>query len=281
MIEMNWNLTLLDPDIKVDEYIYCVKDSPPPYMRSRIETKWALEHLSKKVVAVCPFCGFQNRYRFDLCTMKFWGFDREHVILCTPLVQEKPEGELFNYCEHTALLDVFFHFNGIEPYPQPPEGATKRSDFGPEVPGVMKEYLDAGLGMKAVISRLPVCRIENKKFVPRHYAYVISYFISLQNKNIDFRKMGVLNKKMLFEKIIGVHSRVESYSRPGFIIRKVDFNLEPYVKRGDLYWMDSDNVKKCFTSDLGSFPFKGINGRREDIDFDSLDLAGHGIYEEE
>ncbi len=275
-MEMNWNLSLLDSGFTPQEYIYYVTKYRSGPGIPRTESKWYLDHISKKVIAVCPFCGFKNRYRFDLCTMKYWTFPRESLSLSSPTVIEELEGLEHHYCEHATLLDVFLHLNGIEPYRDPPEGRTRLADLGPEVPGVMKEYLDAGLGLKAVITCLPICRIEEDKFVPVHKAYILTYFLPERNYKLDCRGVNRAPTGARSKLFHEIYPKVEPWARFGFIIQDVDMYLDPYVERGDLHWMENNNFNKAFAKDLARFPFKGIEGRRENLHLFDFNWGGFG-----
>ena len=270
-----WNLSSLDTTFSVKEYIgfTCENDL------HEYKEPWFLGHIDMKTIAICPYCGQKAKLRIDLATIKYWRTTRDAVSIDTPVQPDfKLVTERHEYCEHAAMVDVFMHFNGVKPYKKPPEGETCEIKFGPEVPGVMAPYFAANVGLKAVMQCFPVCRIEGKRFVPVHNVYLLTYFLPDRNELQDIGKWQqwyeVLKgtRKTLF---FDIYEKIEPYQTFGRILRKVDNNLGPYVERGDLYWMADNNFEEIFTHDVQAFPFKGITGRTEEIDFSDY---GYGEY---
>ncbi len=274
-----WNKSCLDSGYTVAEYLEFLKSVSNSIEYS--DSYWQQEHFSMKTIALCPYCGLPNRVRLDLSSIKYWSASRTSIDIPKP--GSKLKARYFDFCEHAAITDCFIHFNGYEPQRNPPDGKSFHSRFGPEVPGVFSPYFKADFGLKAVMTCLPLCRIEENEFVPRYKLYVLSYFLPERNPMIDLQPGQNDWRALLkgaWKRLDDTYFKVlpEATTLNGYVFENVDRELEKYVEKKLLYWMGNDDFKNIYTGDLEAFPFKGIQGRTEELNFRMHGYGGHELY---
>jgi len=222
------NLHLLKLELGIGTYLVLSKRS---YRQEN------LHRLPKYIIAICPICNKNNVDHLDTYSVVSW--DKGHGS------QAFGYGEV-DHCEHFSFTQPFIHFHNIWP-------EDARHMLGPEVPYVVGHLLESNLCL-AVIHALPICRIENKEFVPSFTLYLLTYFStepesaynSLISFNIKYIEPGTIEAFIIPQK------GYENW-----------WDLSYWVSTGKLYWMDASDKKLALKyKDVDNFPYSGITGRR-------------------
>lgn len=198
------------------------------------------------VIARCPICKQENIERLDTYSLRYWPGINTYS-------GKSVWGEeaIVHHCRHFALVQPFVNFNGLEPL-------EARNEYGPEVPHVLGYLLELGYwfepGCLAVIHALPVCRTENKTFVPRYTLFLISYFSKYEPEYI---RDQVFKFNAYFWEI----PYVQMFSEPPDG-RESWWNLKKWVAEGKLFWLDTRQpTLELRTKDVEAFPYGNISGR--------------------
>ena len=196
-----------------------------------------LNQLPKYVFACCPICLAENTENLDTYSVKLWDLRYHHAVFDSRAIGF--------HCQHFSLTQPFIHFHNI--WPEEASG-----QFCPEVPHVVGHLLESNL-CEAVIHALPVCRIENGKFVPRYTLFIISYFSEQPGK--------------VYDSVIAFNAK---HVEPGVawpFIAPPDgcdhwWDLNHWVEKEQLFWVDANDPELGIrTGDVASFPYGNIEGR--------------------
>jgi hypothetical protein len=200
-------------------------------------TNYISDWLPEYLIARCPFCLKGNIERLDTYSIGGWSVRHAKALYSHRLV-------VF-HCQHFVLAQPFFHFHEVWP-------VEAKGMFTPEVPHVIGHLLENKQCL-AVIHALPICRIEDNMFVPRYTLFMISYFSIQPDKsynsvitfNVDYIEEGIAWP------FIAPPEGYESW-----------WNLNPWVSRNQLYWIDSDDPElSILTGSTDGFPYSHISGR--------------------
>ena len=235
----------LRPHMKIIEDWYMYK-----------ENKIALEfwrHIPNYITARCPLCGDTFTERMDTYSLEDWGTKHDSSFFCGwHLIDEGSASFEPVRCEHFLGVEGFINFNGLEPVELNPSYYS-----GPaEVPSVVGVYLPDDPVSYAVMHSLPICRVENNKFVPRYSLFMVTYF-SRDIHVIRERNWSNYNENM--GRI--THSMTDlSSSR--------DYNLFRWVADGKLLWLDLEYDDLPLKSGPPeTFPYANIQGSHTGVKY--------------
>ena len=209
-----------------------------PHEESLLEERYYLklgeyaDRLPRIYFGLCPYCNIPLKRIFDPFGLDGpWWHKSRHVEYNEP-----------DSCEHFKVILGALSLNGREP-----EESVQLSIPGPGVPFVSPALLDLP-GMIAVIGAI--------KMETGDIAYPISYF---SDQEIELRKLHQhwLEEFMWFKDEDG-NSRWTAAND------KYDFDLLPYVEKGNLKWVDLEKTEE----ELGLYekencPFIDLPGDRE------------------
>lgn len=196
-----------------------------------------LNNLPLYVFARCPYCMEGNVEKLDTYSIQQWRTGMGKAVFSGRGV--------IHHCQHFALVQSFFHFNGFWP-------AEAKGRLGPEKPHAIGHLLENGFS-KATIHALPICRIEQKSFIPSYTLFLVSYFSPLPEKvynsvinfNVDYVEPGVAWP------FIAPPNGCEHW-----------WNLNYWVEKEQLFWVDANDPELGIrTGDIASFPYGNIEGR--------------------
>lgn len=220
------------------------------------ENKIALEfwkHIPNYITAQCPLCGDVFTERMDTYSLEDWGtkYDSSFFFGWHMIDEESVSFEPVR-CEHFLGVECFINFNGLEPVELNPSYYS-----GPaEVPSVMGVFLPDDPVSYAVMHGLPICRVENNKFVPRYSLFMITYFskdthvVRERNWSNYDENMGRISSLMLDL----------SSSR--------DYDLLRWVADGKLLWLDLEHDDLPLKSGSpDTFPYANIQGSRAKVKY--------------
>jgi len=152
-------------------------------------------------------------------------------------------------CEHLFCVDGALNLNQNKPTEAKPWHSLMQSDYiwlASEAPFVKPRVLGLPT-MCVVIHQLP---IAGEKYT----AYPIVYFVKEQPKVTDYCIAWCAESHI-------------ANCPSGFIIHgkrsdAQDYELDKWVKRGVLFWLDIEDDKLPLTHNVTKFPYKNISGRR-------------------
>ena len=225
---MNKHLLQVDLDVKTYTHMLNqIRALPPDF----------IDQLPSYTIARCPYCGQENIERLDTYSICKWR---------TKLGNSVFHGNgISHHCQHFTLTQPFFHFHNIWP-----EGA--RGQLAPEKPHVIGHILETG-ACKAVIHALPICHIEDDKFLPLYTLFMVTYFaphpLWANRRILDFSTNYV--EPLVVWYFVDPPEGCEHW-----------WDLDLYVEDGSLYWVDADDPElNIYTKDLSKFPYGNIEGR--------------------
>jgi hypothetical protein len=228
---MAYNINLIKIELTIERYSDLL--SQKFIQHKNRDREWLPQYL----IARCPYCLIKNIEALDTYSINGWSLRTGHAVYSHRLV--------FYHCQHFTLVQPFIHFHGIWP-------TEAKGFFGPEVPHVIGHLLDSRKA-QAVIHALPICRIEENKFVPRFTVFIVSYYSLLPER--------------AYNSVIEFNT---DYVEPGvawpFIAppKGCDpwWDLNQWVAKGQLYWVDSHDPELGIrTQDVAAFPYVNIIGR--------------------
>lgn len=260
---------------------------------------WFLENFPEQTIGQCPFCNKKTKVKIDNASLSRTRFNREAGepgAAIHPFSSEHTsETPWYSTCEHLALVDGFLNFNENYPKDIPEDlrtGLHGMRNFSSEAPGLMTAYMNARLpeadlfsvpddiapidyynyliseegeaipklDIRAVISSIPWFAIEGDTFVNRHTAYYLCYYIPEKNQNLQSTELNQTTTHRMQDVLLAL-SNVSIDNLNGWLIDDLDFDLQKYVERGDLYWFDGE-LRGKDDLHLREFPYKKIKGRK-------------------
>lgn len=196
------------------------------------------------LLARCPLCGGTYTAKLDTYSLQYWlyPFYGEHVY-------GKDHQKID--CSHFVCVHHFINLNGVAPREVP------YTELYSEVPCVMSFFLPDDVESYAVMHALPICRVEQGRFVPRYSLYAMTYF------STDPR----LLRGRRWQAVVQPESHHPPFVRtPNFRDRDGDtwWDLPRWVRAGKLLWLDAgDPALPLRVGPVEAFPYVNITGRRE------------------
>lgn len=215
------------------------------------ENKIVLEfwrHIPNYKTAQCPLCGHVFTERMDTYSLEDWGTKYDSsFFLGWHMVDEDSASFDPAHCEHFLGMESFINFNGLEPT------ELKSSYYsGPsEVPSVIGVFLPDNPVSYAVMHSLPICRVENNKFIPRYSLFMVTYFSKdiyvLRERNASNYRQGM---GLITHSILDLSS-------------STDYDLLHWAADGKLLWLDLEKDDLPLRSaPTEAFPYANIQGSR-------------------
>jgi hypothetical protein len=208
------------------------------------------EVVPRYLLARCPLCGGEYVAQLDTYSLKRWSrsyyggtcvFDIRHQEI---------------NCGHFVLVHYFVSLNGQTPT------EIRYFDNNSEVPYVVPRLLGdvdwpvipqfepEVLDPHAVMHALPICRIENRQFVPRYSLYTITYFaLNPEPVNAYYYKLRD------FQATFPTPLRRDAD-------RDLWWDLAYWVERNKLWWLDASDQALPLRHFPESFPYGNIQGIR-------------------
>jgi hypothetical protein len=228
-----FNFHLLDKELTVEMY------EALSVHRYSSDSVQFLNELPIYIIARCPYCLAENSERLDTYSVEGWNRNYGKNVYHFQAV--------VNRCEHFALVEPFFHFHGL--WPDEAMGL-----FGPEKPHVIGYLLENKVAL-AVIHALPICRIEDSRFVPRYTLFMITYFS--ENPGKTYESMKDYNRRYTDEPYTPFPFEEPSYDEQHW------WDLPLWVSKGLLFWLDgTDPALPLKTGKVDAFPYGDVEGRR-------------------
>ncbi len=233
------NNHLLQTHITPEEYLAVVKQKP--VKQSQYEPL-----IPVYKVAQCPFCQANCLARLDTYSLLLWS------PVAMPGNMWGITQAIINRCPHIIMGEFFINLNGLLPTEM--EYFNTRS----EIPFVNPRLVDdkhwestyPDMDPQAIMHALPICRIERKRFkkqfVPRYSLFTITYFARHHAPMFDWWMKGF---KYQYMQLAG----------------KSDydwFDLNQWVTRNKLRWLDASNPDLPVRQHPEPFPYTNIKGYR-------------------
>jgi hypothetical protein len=201
------------------------------------------------LISRCPICQRAYKTKIDTYSLEncprfisSGGWFSSNEYAATPL------------CAHYVGMHLFTHLNQNEPR----ELKYSRSFDSAEVPSVQLNLMSNDIVSYATLHALPVCRIEDEKFVPRYTLYFMLYF-SEDPGEIDRR--WIQKEQKFFE------GDDEAYGHSALMVNPQEPEAEDlllWVRRGRLKWLDLDQPDLPLRDGPPeAFPYANIHGRRK------------------
>lgn len=195
-------------------------------------------------LACCPFCGIDSIERLNTHGLEGWKPDPnkcESVFDATPHKKD---------CRHFLAVQFFINLHDI--VPQEMIYFSNQS----EVPYVMPVFLPDDIESYAVMHSLPICRIEQDRFVPRYSVYMITYYSKDIHAMWDRRRAEYRGQD--YGHFPKLHTWRHTQNTPEA------WDLPLWVRKGKLMWLDleQDNLP-LKAGPVDEFPYSNIEGIRK------------------
>jgi hypothetical protein len=189
------------------------------------------------LLARCPFCGGVVREAIDTYSL--------NGLVTHGWCGTGPDGlgwwgngSYQAECEHVRIVAYCISLGDLVP-----DDVFYDVSLGPEVPYVMQEPLRAP-DSTVVLRALPVGRFDDDQPQHRYTAYFMSYF--------------VVSEEALWEAL----REWQDYGMVRYD-EHLDFDLRPYIERGQLYWLDPDDPDLPLRNQpVGACPYLDLPGSR-------------------
>ena len=190
------------------------------------------------VIARCPFCSAKIIEKLDTYTIDEWKW---FVTTVSRFVFH--HDLVISHCSHFALAQIFFNFHGNL------DEVRGSSIAGKTKPYVIAHLLESGR-CQAVMHALPICRIENDRFIPSYTLFVMSYFSKHPKETV--RDVERFNQNWAAAAEATLYLPLQ-YGEPSWA------NLPQWVAAGQLYWVDGNDPElNIRTRDIEAFPYGNI-----------------------
>lgn len=213
---------------------YNIHTTPVLFPKWEPERYWA--KLPWYIIARCPFCANVYTAAADTHGIYGWYTHVEYGRKVFDFDREKRN------CSHWVNVQTFLNFNGN--FPIEAEHITNKSG---DTPIILRELFALDPTTCAVIHTLPICRVEDGRFVPRYSAYFITYYAEDGETTYD-RRIRTCHGSFF-------HTAGFQRSDPQIA------DLPYWVSQGKLHWLDvTDPALPLCANDINRFPYIGIQG---------------------
>jgi hypothetical protein len=201
-------------------------------------------------ISRCPYCGNMYSERLDSYTLRNWIINgaKGYYIF---------RGSKIKPCEHMVYTQAFISLHGVRPRISQTE-LRYSLDLTSEVPHVIGFLFTNDAESHAVIHSLPICRIEEDKFIPRYTLYIVTQYAQDRKPMVD-----------------RLHSYTSAHADdwrsllawPTSTDHDIWFDLNYWVKKGKLSWIEPENSDmKLVSGPVEDFPYGNIEGRTDPYD---------------
>lgn len=208
-----------------------------------IETYW--KKMTTYTIARCPLCGCKYVNHADIHSLYYWRNTSPETHL-----NVFPHPENMVPCAHFVGVQRFINLNSNLPV------EFNYADNGNgDVPVITPELVQHSPEASAVIHSLPICRIENNRFVPKYSAYLITYYA----ESPSAARKAVLKR---YPPESGEYHGSPLFCVSGHQIQEpIIANLPYWVEQKKLYWLDLNATDLPLkSSSTSEFPYAGITG---------------------
>jgi hypothetical protein len=179
--------------------------------------------------AICPVCGQVYQEPADTYQLGSWA---SQLILRRALYVVRERFPLPAPCAHFMGIHCFFNLHGVVL-----SEVKYFSNQTAEVPYLTPWFFPGDIATWAVLHALPICRLEEGRFIPRYTLFALTYF------SADAAE--VLRRHYASEAIRGEGDR-EFYpgalypppSDPSWGTEKALYDLTAWAQRGQLGWLE-------------------------------------------
>ena len=227
------------------------KDPPPRY--------W--EILPDYLVARCPLCGSKYTARLDTYSLIRWRHASNGESIFEKRYQDVG-------CQHFVMAHHFINLNGIVPIE--PDYFHNMSEVPYIVPRLLEDKLSSvvsatdsvNLNPQAVMHALPICRIENRQFVPSYSVYMITYYAQ--------------NPDPLIAHYYKLRDYIEWFPEPlpQDMDRDLWWDLAYWIKAKKLWWLNPSNPELPLQNSLETFPYRNIRGIKSERTYRDGKVSG-------
>lgn len=229
------------------------KKSEPP--------KGYVEKLPTYIMARCPFCHSEYKTLLDTHSLRYGSSPSSGDQLGYPLGER---------CTHFLAIHPFINLNGLFP-----EEKSRYFDNTYDVPFISPLFLPQEVPSYTVMHSLPVCRLEERQFVPRYYLYTLTYYVP--ENYVSWIKLPGYPEKIRRGIIAERRSReiiANNFHWEEFLYYPLQAREHPewwdlllWVKKGKLLWLDphSPNLE-LRNGPIEDFPYANIQGYRHAIE---------------
>jgi hypothetical protein len=237
-----------------------LKLTPDEYMALHTGSKekelWAhnfpeyWEGMPEYTLAICPFCRKPYSERIDTYTLRLW----EMTSKDGRYAFSENGKDYISRCRHFVAVQSFICLNGFKPAQTQFELPDMTIWLPSEQPHVMGVAFAGRSKAVAVMHSLPLCRIEEDKFVPRYTLYTISYFETWWKYSRAFlyrmtEQMGRMGSLLAYPEKPGQHDDW--------------WDLKKWAKKRRLLWLSLYSKKHELDAEpFSRFPYENIAGRR-------------------
>lgn len=213
------------------------------------------EALPEYLIARCPFCGASYAERMDTHSLASWLSGLEGCVYWSGAHQRVG-------CRHFTGVQRFINLSNFTP------AELTYFEGDSEVPYVMPLFLPDDPISYAVMHCLPICRVEEGKFVPRYSLFILTYY----SKNPD----ELLRRRLKdIEEFCGddPDCRVPIMYTWREASREA-WDLPLWLSRGKLWWLDIDRDDLPLKSGPAeAFPYGNIHGIRREFTYRNGELT--------
>jgi len=245
-----------DAEIMINTHLLKFEVGPAQYKSlaiSKLYTKdpsqryWDI--LPYYLIARCPLCGSEYTARLDTYSLLRW----RHAVHGANIFEKEYENI---GCQHFVMAHHFINLNGK--VPSEVHYFENISEVPYVVPRLLVDKLQSGtpdlesedLNPQAVMHALPICRIENRQFVPSYSVYMITYY--------------ALNPAPLIAHYHKLRDYIEWFPEPVLddADRELWWDLEYWIKMKKFWWLNPNDPELPLQNTLETFPYRNIQGIR-------------------
>ena len=240
------NKILLKHKAKIKQYVEIMRNIGERINIREDKDYWEL--LGNYIIAKCPICGQEYKEQLDTYSLRQW------VRAANGNIIFRSESNI-ERCKHFIVANHFINFNRINPEVSPIELCWPTS-FNSEVPHVMPMLFDEEIESYAVMHSLPICKIEDDRFVPRYTLYTLTYYT--HEEHIEELKDRLRHWEPKMERVELLTFPISDYGEA-----EEWWNLNQWVQQGKLFWLEPDNPElPLIKGPVGKFPYGNITGRK-------------------
>ena len=264
--EPNPELPYIKITFKVAEYQSLINEIR--YRDNLSEEFW--KNVPDYLIARCPICHGVFTARVDTHSLKLW-FGTNNNNSGRYVFSQNEEYQDIS-CKHFLGVHSFLNLNGIFP-----EEKSNYFQNEYDVPFVSPLFLPDEVQSYVVMHNLPICRIEEGKFVPCYTLYTLTYFVaeeyvawvSISNASAPIRR-GVIFERRAAERLDPDYDayEFESFLYPVSNARKHPdwWDLPLWVERKKLLWLVPYSPELPLRDGpVKDFPYPNIQGYRRPI----------------
>jgi hypothetical protein len=234
--------------------------APPEGKRASSGGERYWRSLPTYLLARCPLCEGTYTAALDTYSLTHWLYASNGKGVFRETYQDVG-------CSHFVAVQHFINLNGVAPT------EVSYLEFRSEVPYVLPIFLPYDMESYAVMHALPICRVEDGRFVPRYSLYVITYY-SADPASLNARRLtGAFEDHYMatptprYADLPLWRNLPAGVEPPKYRSGYIDtwFDLPAWVKGGKLLWLDAnDPALPLRAGPVEAFPYADITGRKSE-----------------